>query len=109
MLAFMIHDKRRGTLFGARDRFGIKPLYHHRGPDHLLFASEIKAIRASGLYRSAPDWATAAAFLLEGRLDQTSDTFYRGIEQIPAATAFEADMQGRLRNGATGRWDETRH
>ena len=97
MWAFVIHDKRRGTLFGSRDRFGIKPLYHHRGRGHLLFASEIKAIRASGLYRGAPDWATAAAFLLEDRLDQTSDTFYQGIEQIPAATAFEADMQGRLR------------
>ena len=97
MWAFVIHDKRRGTLFGSRDRFGIKPLYYHRGRGHLLFASEIKAIRASGLYRAAPDWAMASAFLQEGRLDESTQTLYAGVEQIPAATAFEVDMQGRLR------------
>ena len=97
MWAFLIHDLRRGTLFGARDRFGIKPLYCHRGPDYLLFASEIKAIRASGLYRSATHWPTASAFLLEGRLDESSDTFYDGIEGIPAATAFEVDLEGSMR------------
>lgn len=97
MWAFLIYDQRRGKLFGSRDRFGIKPLFWHQARDHLLFASEIKAIRASGLYHSAPDWPTAAGFLLEGRLDETSETFYKDIAQIPAATAFEVDMQGRLR------------
>ena len=30
MFAFVIHDRRRNLLFGARDRFGIKPLYYTR-------------------------------------------------------------------------------
>lgn len=97
MWAFLIYDQRCGRLFGSRDRFGIKPLYYHRGRDHVLFASEIKAIRASGLYDSTPNWSTASGFLLGGRLDESSDTFYEGIVQIPAATAFEVDMEGRLR------------
>jgi asparagine synthase (glutamine-hydrolysing) len=97
MWAFVVYDRRRGKLFGSRDRFGIKPLYYHRGRDHVLFASEIKAICASGLYDSRPHLPTAAGFLLEGRLDESSDTFYTDILQIPAASAFEVDMEGRFR------------
>jgi len=97
MWAFLIHDQRRGKLFGSRDRFGIKPLFCYRDRDCILFASEIKAIRASGLYAGGPNWPTVSGFMLEGRLDESSDTFYEGIEQIPAATAFEVDIEGRLR------------
>jgi asparagine synthase (glutamine-hydrolysing) len=97
MWAFVVYDRRRGRLFGSRDRFGIKPLFYYRHPDHMLFASEIKAIRASGLYTGGPNWRTVSGFMLEGRLDEGSETFYEGIEQIPAATAFEVDREGRLR------------
>jgi asparagine synthase (glutamine-hydrolysing) len=44
MFAFAIWDERDRTLFLARDRVGIKPLYYYLGPDRLLFGSEIKAI-----------------------------------------------------------------
>ena len=50
MWAFLIYDKQRGVVFGARDRFGVKPLYRYRYAHGICFASEIKAIRASGLY-----------------------------------------------------------
>lgn len=98
MWAFVIYDRRSNRLFGSRDRFGIKPLYRFGDGKHVVFASEIKAIRASGLYEGTPHWPTASAFLLEGRLDESSDSFYDGISQVPAATAFEVDMEGRLRH-----------
>src|SRR5690242_11873391 len=44
MWAFVISDRRRGTVFGSRDRFGIKPLYRWRGNGCVLLASEIKAL-----------------------------------------------------------------
>jgi asparagine synthase (glutamine-hydrolysing) len=96
MWAFLIHDRRRGVLFGARDRFGVKPLYRYRRGSHLLFASEIKAIRASGAYTVAVDWERAANFLHHGRLDDGSGTFYAGITQVPAGTAFEVDAEGHI-------------
>src|SRR5215470_11138238 len=44
MFAFAIYDSRQRQMFIARDRLGIKPLYYWAQNDHLVFASEIKAI-----------------------------------------------------------------
>jgi asparagine synthase (glutamine-hydrolysing) len=46
MFGFAIWDGRTGTLFIARDRVGIKPLYYCLTESSLVFASEIKAILA---------------------------------------------------------------
>jgi asparagine synthase (glutamine-hydrolysing) len=46
MFAFAIWDSPNNTLFLARDRVGIKPLYYYVGRDFLLFGSEMKAILA---------------------------------------------------------------
>lgn len=44
MFAFLIWDKKTNTLFGARDRFGIKPLYYSYSNKQLIISSEIKSI-----------------------------------------------------------------
>jgi asparagine synthase (glutamine-hydrolysing) len=53
--AFALWDERQRTLILARDRFGICPLYWTRRGDWLLFASEIKALLASGMVPARPD------------------------------------------------------
>jgi asparagine synthase (glutamine-hydrolysing) len=47
MFAFAIWDAKERTLFGARDRLGIKPFYYALDGDRFLFASEIKSILAA--------------------------------------------------------------
>src|SRR3979490_1602737 len=44
MFAFAIWDRDKKTLFIARDRLGIKPLYYQLTPERLLFGSEIKVL-----------------------------------------------------------------
>jgi asparagine synthase (glutamine-hydrolysing) len=53
--AFALWDRKQRRLILARDRFGICPLYWARQVDWLLFASEIKALLASGLVPARPD------------------------------------------------------
>jgi asparagine synthase (glutamine-hydrolysing) len=53
--AFALWDSRRRRIILARDRFGICPLYWTRQDDWLLFASEIKALLASGMVEARPD------------------------------------------------------
>src|SRR6202790_2905326 len=53
--ALALWDERRHRLVLGRDRFGICPLYWTRQGDWLLFASEIKALLASGMVPARPD------------------------------------------------------
>lgn len=46
--AFAIHDANRRTVFLARDRFGVRPLFYAQVDRSLHFASEVKALYATG-------------------------------------------------------------
>ena len=94
MWAFLIYDRARQLVFGSRDRFGQKPLYRWQGPRQMLFASEIKAIRASGLHQGGMNPRVCAAFLYEARLDESNETFFEGIVQVPAGHCFELTLNG---------------
>ncbi len=55
MFAFAIWDSRKGRLFAARDRVGIKPFYWHFDGKQLSFASEPKALFSGGLATPSTD------------------------------------------------------
>jgi asparagine synthase (glutamine-hydrolysing) len=80
MFAFAIYDVATRRLFAARDRLGIKPFYYHFEKGRLLFASEIKAILASGLVERRPDLCalhTPARFLI------SPQTGFENIWKLP--------------------------
>lgn len=84
MFSFIIWDEVEKKAFGARDRFGVKPLYYHRKNDGTLFiASEIKTLHAAGVPRLADEksWAT---YLTYGLYDHTERTFWKDINSVPA-------------------------
>jgi asparagine synthase (glutamine-hydrolysing) len=85
MFAFCVIDRRTSTMFVARDRLGIKPLYVVSHPRGVLFASEVKAIRRSGLWSGGLNTARFAQFLSFGRTEEVpddADTYLDGVHQI---------------------------
>ena len=81
MFAFLIWDERKRSLFAARDRFGVKPLYYQAGST-LRIASEIKALHAGGI-PAEPDERTWATYLTHGRYDCSDKTFWKNIVALP--------------------------
>lgn len=102
--AFAIYDRRTDSLFLARDRFGVRPLFYSvRGGD-LYFASEVKALFAGGTVKAAPDprgldevftfWAARAP-----------RTPFLGVEALPPG-CYAQWRNGQLR---VCRWYELRY
>jgi asparagine synthase (glutamine-hydrolysing) len=85
MFAFALWDRNRETLFLARDRLGVKPLYYALLPDGLLaFGSELKALLAHpGLGRELDPYAVEEYFAL-GYVPEPR-TIYAGSRKLPPA------------------------
>jgi len=66
MFGIAVWDERRRRGLVVRDRLGIKPLYYTRVGNLLLFASELKALLASGLVEARLDRSAIGAFLVFG-------------------------------------------
>lgn len=91
--AFAIYDARDQSLFVARDRFGIRPLYYALQNGDLWFASEAKALFASGHVVAAPDLAGLDEVFTFWAA-RAPRTVFRGINQLEPGTF------GVWRNGA---------
>jgi asparagine synthase (glutamine-hydrolysing) len=92
MWAFALVDLPRRTIVLSRDRFSIKPLYMYRSPDQrLYFASEIKQLLPL-LPRKTLNADVMATFLTQGLVDYSRNTFFQGIERLPAKTNLSICM-----------------
>jgi asparagine synthase (glutamine-hydrolysing) len=85
MFAFAIWDFRARDLFLARDPYGIKPLYYAQTQQGFVFASQVKAIMASGLVSSTSEPAGVAGFYLWGSVPEPW-TLYRGVFALPCGS-----------------------
>jgi asparagine synthase (glutamine-hydrolysing) len=85
MFAFALWDKNRETLFLARDRLGVKPLYYALLPDgQFLFGSELKSLLAhGGLARNFDPFAIEEYFAL-GYVPEPR-TIFTGAKKLPPA------------------------
>lgn len=92
MWAFAIYDQQAQTLFLARDRFGVKPLYLWRGASALRFASEIKAFIAAPEWRARARMERVLDFLIWNVTDQDETTFFADVVQLPAGHYCELDL-----------------
>jgi asparagine synthase (glutamine-hydrolysing) len=85
MFAFAIWDEEKQQLFCVRDRFGEKPFYYAFGKNgEFIFASEIKAILASGLIAPKINDEALYHFLQYGYVS-TYQSIYSNIFTLPPA------------------------
>jgi len=83
MFAFALWDRPRQSLFLARDRYGIKPLYYAFSGPRFLFASEQKAILAHPAMKREIDLEALLEYFTFQNLF-TDRTLIRGIRLFPA-------------------------
>lgn len=98
--AFAVYDGATKSLYLARDRVGIRPLFYAWLPDgRFAFASEPKGILAIPGYTPSPDFETIAGFFLEMAVltDACScldRSFYDGINSLNPGSYATADASG---------------
>lgn len=97
MYALALYDGKNRDLLLVRDRLGIKPLYWTRlASGGILFASEIKALFASGLTAPAVDEDAVGSYLSHGYVPG-SRTLFRGVNKLPPGHWMRVGADGEVR------------
>lgn len=94
MFAFVIWDKKKKTAFAARDPLGIKPLYYWRDKQSLAFASELRAVIASGMSAQRISSNALTSYFLRGTVAEPN-TMLSDVKMLPAGATLT------WRNGKT--------
>jgi asparagine synthase (glutamine-hydrolysing) len=97
MFAFVIWDMKRQTLFLARDRFGIKPLYYARTPSHLRFASNVQALLAAGGVDTSIDAVALHHQFTLHAVVPAPRTILNGVRKLAPATMMTLARDGQAR------------
>ena len=95
MFAFVIYDKNNHKLFGARDHFGIKPLYYTQIKEEFLFASEIKSFLEFPNFEKKLNTDILGPYL-SFNYAPTEDTFFQGVKRLNPGYSFTY-QEGKLK------------
>jgi len=96
MFAFAIWN--RETLFLARDRLGIKPLYYSETPGHFRFASTPQALLAAGGVDTSLDAAALHHLFTLHAVVPAPRTIYNGIRKLAPGTTLTVNARGDLQH-----------
>jgi asparagine synthase (glutamine-hydrolysing) len=88
MWAFVIYDRQEGSLFAARDRFGVKPFYYVQTDEFLAFASEIPPLLQLLPGKPTPDYQSIYDYLVFNRTDHTERTFFSQVKKLQHGHCF---------------------
>ncbi|MDF2549758.1 MAG: hypothetical protein K0S07_825 [Chlamydiales bacterium] len=89
--ALFILDQEKGELLLARDRLGKKPLYWYQDSLHFIFASELKAILATGYVPQSPAEDGLSHYLFFGYLPQDM-TLVKGVSKLLPGYMLKIDL-----------------
>ncbi len=92
--ALAVWDAARGRLLLARDPFGVRPLYHARAGDSLVFSNTLAAVLAHPGVEPALDEGAVAEHLLFGQRQDPAGTAFAGVRALPPGHRLVADAGG---------------
>lgn len=84
IFAFAIYDEQNNSVFLAKDRLGIKPLFYCKVQDKLIFSSEIKGILASKFVVPQVTKEELLELLSLGPAHSPGKTYFKDIYELPA-------------------------
>ena len=87
MFAFVIFNREDGSVFGARDMFGIKPFYYTFTGGSFIFGSEIKAFLDHPEFKKELN-EDALGHYLSFQYSPTEETFFKNVFKLPPAHYF---------------------
>lgn len=87
MFGFVIYDKNKDLVFGARDFFGIKPVYYGKFGETLMWGSEIKSFLEHPEFKKELN-TSALENYLTFQYSPTTETFFKNVYKLPAAHYF---------------------
>src|SRR6185369_2070577 len=96
MFALAIWDQQKQTLVLARDPLGIKPLYYYADQDQFIFASELRALLASGLVPRKFSTAGVDSYLANGSVEAPL-TIVDGVKQLLPGHCLQVNRDLELR------------
>jgi asparagine synthase (glutamine-hydrolysing) len=96
MFAFAIYDLRDSSLFLARDRLGIKPLYYSLDGTRLRFASSMQALLAGGGVDTALDPVALHHHFTLHSVVPAPRTLLQGVKKLPPAHTMTFSADGEV-------------
>lgn len=88
MFAFVIWDKQKQTLFGARDQFGIKPFYYYQTDDLFMFGSEIKSFIVHPEFKKELNQQALKTYLTF-QYSALNETFFKNVYRLKPGCYFK--------------------
>jgi asparagine synthase (glutamine-hydrolysing) len=92
MWSFVIYNKQKKTLFASRDRFGVKPFYYIKNENCFAFASEQKALLASGLVQFKPNNKAIFDYLVFLSMESEEEGMFTGILELMPSHSMEVNL-----------------
>ena len=99
--AFAVRDRRRRTLFCARDHIGARPFYYALTTRRFVFASAVEAVLAAPDVSDALDERVVATHLTVQTLRSGARTFFAAVRKLPPGHTLTIEA-GRPEDGSGG-------
>lgn len=92
MFSFIIWDKNKKKLFGARDHFGIKPFYYTKADGDFIFGSEVKSFLRHPKFKKEVNEKALKNYLVF-QYNPQEETFFKNVYKLRPGHYFEYDFE----------------